>query len=91
MIYIYPWLNIAYEMIISVMNRNELLKALGKNIQKQRKSLGISQEAFAASINMDRSYYGHIEQGKINISIEKLYLLCKPLKTSLENITKGIV
>ena len=43
--------------------------ALGLRIQSLRKELGLSQERFALSINMDRTYYASVEAGKRNISL----------------------
>lgn len=41
----------------------------GERIKKLRLSKGISQEKFVISIDMDRTYYASVENGKRNISI----------------------
>ena len=46
--------------------------ALGQRIQSFRKELGLSQERFALSINMDRTYYASVEAGKRNISLANI-------------------
>lgn len=44
-------------------------KKLGQRIKEKRLQLGLSQEKFALSINMDRTYFASVEKGKRNISI----------------------
>ncbi len=46
--------------------------AFGQRIQSLRKELGLSQERFALSINMDRTYYASVEAGKRNISLANI-------------------
>lgn len=41
----------------------------GNIIKKERKNLNLSQEKFALSIGMDRTYYASVEKGKRNISL----------------------
>ena len=41
----------------------------GERIKQLRLSKGLSQEKFAISIDMDRTYYASVEKGKRNISI----------------------
>jgi len=45
-----------------------LQAAFGQKIRSLRKDLGLSQERFALSINMDRTYYASVKTGKRNIS-----------------------
>jgi transcriptional regulator with XRE-family HTH domain len=47
----------------------------GKRVRQLRKGLGMSQEAFAHHINMDRSYYGSIERGERNVSLDNISLI----------------
>ena len=39
-------------------------KKLGQRIKEKRLQLGLSQEKFALSINMDRTYFASVEKGK---------------------------
>lgn len=55
------------------MDRARELKAIGARIRDARRSRGISQEDAARLAGIDRSYFGRIERGKINVS--SLYLL----------------
>lgn len=46
--------------------------ALGKAIRSVRQERGLSQEACASRLDIDRSYFGAIERGEVNISLETL-------------------
>ncbi len=41
----------------------------GQVIKQYRNKLGLSQEKFALSIDMDRTYYASVEAGKRNVSL----------------------
>ena len=52
----------------------EMIQAnFGKTIKKIREGTGLSQEKFALSIGMDRTYYASVEAGKRNISLKNIY------------------
>ena len=63
---------------------------LGERIKQIRLSKGISQEKFALSIEMDRTYYASVESGKRNISIINIEKISNGLEISLEELFKGI-
>ena len=44
-----------------------ILVEFGKRLRDLRHTKGKSQEKFALSINMDRTYYASVESGKRNI------------------------
>jgi len=46
--------------------------AVGQAIRSLREEHGSSQEAFAAAAGLDRSYYGAIERGEFNVTIDTL-------------------
>lgn len=54
------------------MQKKELLKKIGKNIQTQRQIKGLTQETFAELMNVSWSYVSKIESGVINLSIGKI-------------------
>lgn len=56
------------------MSADPRLLALGTAIREARNAAGLSQEALAAEVEIDRSYFGHIERGSRNPSI---LTLCK--------------
>lgn len=56
------------------MNRHkEKLLKLGRNIKRERKLKGLTQEYVALKADVSLSYYGRVERGEQNITI--LYLL----------------
>lgn len=65
----------------------------GLRIQQLRKSKNLSQEKFALSINMDRTYYASVEAGHRNISICNIEKIALGFQISIselfENLPKG--
>lgn len=61
-------------------------KSFGMAIRDIRTKQGISQEKFAYSINMDRTYYSSVEAGKRNISIKNIEKIADGLNISLSNL-----
>lgn len=56
------------------------LKArFGEAVRRLRKGTGISQEAFAVKSGIDRSYYGRIERGEINVSLDNIEKIASAL------------
>ncbi len=45
---------------------------LGNAIRAARKQQGYTQESFALKANLDRSYYGAIERGEFNITVDTI-------------------
>lgn len=62
----------------------------GERIKKLWLSKGISQEKFAISIDMDRTYYASVENGKRNISIVNIEKIAKGLDVSLEELFREV-
>lgn len=52
-------------------------KEFGLAIKKLREDTGLSQEKFALSIGMDRTYYASVEAGKRNISLQNIYKIAE--------------
>lgn len=48
---------------------NDYLVSFGRRVRELRQQTGLSQEKFALSIGMDRTYYSSVESGKRNISL----------------------
>jgi transcriptional regulator with XRE-family HTH domain len=43
--------------------------ALGEAIRSARRERGYAQEAFAAHVGLDRSYFGAVERGEFNVTL----------------------
>ena len=64
----------------------KLAKALGKRIQKARKSTGMTQEDVAYKIGISRAYMGYIEQGRYSPSLEVLEKIARVLKIKMSDL-----
>ena len=62
----------------------------GYRIRRLRENKALSQEKFALSIGMDRTYYASVESGKRNISLVNIERIAKGLEVSLSDLFKGI-
>lgn len=58
-------------------------KNFGLAIKKLREDTGLSQEKFALSIGMDRTYYASVEAGKRNISLQNIYKIAEGFNISV--------
>jgi XRE family transcriptional regulator, regulator of sulfur utilization len=47
-------------------------RALGEAIRSARRERGYAQEAFAAHVGLDRSYFGAVERDEFNITLATL-------------------
>lgn len=57
---------------------------VGLRIKELRAEPGMSQEAFAYSIEMSRTYFAEVETGKRNVSIENIDRIARGLGVSLK-------
>lgn len=48
---------------------NDYLVSFGQRVRELRQQTGLSQEKFALTIGMDRTYYSSVESGKRNLSL----------------------
>jgi transcriptional regulator with XRE-family HTH domain len=54
-------------------------QAFGRAVREMRRERGYAQEAFAAVAGMDRSYFGGIERGEFNVSLDTIVKLAGAL------------
>jgi transcriptional regulator with XRE-family HTH domain len=62
--------------------------AFGAAIRSMRTERGLPQEAFAARAGMDRSYYGAIERGEFNVSLDTIAKIAGALGVSAAALLK---
>ena len=67
-----------------------ITKQFGERIRELRNVKGLSQEKFALSIDMDRTYYASVESGKRNVSINNIDKIARGFGVSLEELFKGL-
>lgn len=65
-------------------------QAFGLKVQQLRKETGMSQEKFALSIDMDRTYLASVEAGKRNISLCNIEKIAGGLNISVSELLSGI-
>jgi transcriptional regulator with XRE-family HTH domain len=63
-------------------------QALANAIRSTRERRGHSQEGFAARAGMDRSYYGAIERGEFNPSLDTIVRIATSLGTRASALLK---
>jgi transcriptional regulator with XRE-family HTH domain len=68
------------------MSPRELQRRLGLVIRRHRERLKYSQEAFAGSADIHRTYYGNIERGTQNFSMEYLLKISLVLNIPLSTL-----
>lgn len=56
--------------------------ALGSAARSMRVERGLAQESLAARAGMDRSYYGAIERGEFNVSLDTIVKIAGALGVS---------
>ncbi len=50
----------------------DLQRTVGRNIRAHREALGESQEAFARSLHVHRTYLGGVERGERNLTLKSV-------------------
>jgi len=61
------------------MSSDDIKILFGRRVRQLRTALGTSQEAFAHLIGIDRSYFGSIERGERNVSLDNIQLIANGL------------
>jgi transcriptional regulator with XRE-family HTH domain len=63
-------------------------QALGKAIRDARKKQGYTQESFALHAKIDRSYYGAIERGEFNVTVDTIVTIAAGLDVPIAELFK---
>jgi transcriptional regulator with XRE-family HTH domain len=63
-------------------------QALGAAIRVMRKRQGHTQESFAHEAKIDRSYYGAIERGEFNVTVDTIMAIASGLSVSAAELFK---
>lgn len=79
-----------FSVFASRITRNLALKKFGLKVQQLRKEVGMSQEKFALSIDMDRTYLASVEAGRRNISINNIKKIADGLSITISELFVGI-
>ena len=68
----------------------DIQQSFGLRVQQLRKATGMSQEKFALSIDMDRTYLASVEAGKRNISINNIKKIADGLSITISELCVGV-
>lgn len=64
----------------------DLSKQIGLAIREHRIAKNITQEKLALMCDIDRSYFGRIERGEVNITVVKLSQIAQILELSIKDL-----
>lgn len=70
----------------STSEEHEYLKAVGQRIREARLKTGQSQEIFARTCDLDRTYISDVERGERNISLLNLKKITDTLSVPISTI-----
>lgn len=62
----------------------------GLRVRELRKAKKLSQEAFAATCDLDRTYISGIERGRRNVSLRNIEVIANALRISISELTKDL-
>ncbi len=66
--------------------KENYLKLIGSNIRRLRKQAELTQEDVADRANLNASYYGRIERGEINVTLETLASIARALNIEINDL-----
>jgi transcriptional regulator with XRE-family HTH domain len=72
-----------------VADKDDLI-ALGREIRRHRKALGLSQEVLAERAGLHRNYVGFLERGERNPSATTLFVLARALQVRVADLVAGL-
>ena len=64
-------------------------KVIGNHIRVARKHVRMTQSTCAMLLNISNSYYSRIECGAVHLNLDRLFEICKILKTRPEYILEN--
>lgn len=65
------------------------LKAIGNNIKRCRKNMGLTQANLAEKINLSTIHMSHLETGTASMSLECMLNICDVLKVTPDELLFG--
>jgi transcriptional regulator with XRE-family HTH domain len=68
-----------------------VMQQLGRRVREAREATGLSQTAFAEMAGMDRLYFGRIELGKQNPTVNMLLRIALEADVEAASLLSGLV
>lgn len=72
--------------VIHIMSSNKILEVFGRNVQRHRKILNMSQEKLAEKAGVHRTYIGMIERAEKNITLLNMEKIAKALNVEIKDL-----
>lgn len=72
------------------MSDDSILIRFGERVRQLRKARGFSQQSFAETCGLDRTYIGGIERGERNVALRNIEVIAKSLGLSVSELTTGL-
>jgi transcriptional regulator with XRE-family HTH domain len=70
--------------------RTDITRRFGNRVRELRQRAGLSQEAFAAKCDLDRTYISGIERGLRNVALRNIESIADALGISASELMKGL-
>ena len=70
--------------------RTDITRRFGNRLRELRQRAGVSQEAFAAKCDLDRTYISGIERGKRNVALRNIEAIATGLNLPISELMKGL-
>lgn len=70
--------------------QKDILIRFGERVRQLRTERDLSQEAFAALCELDRTYIGGIERGERNLSLRNIEVIANALGITVSKLTEGL-
>lgn len=68
----------------------DILVRFGERVRSLRKAQGYSQEAFAVTCELDRTYMGGIERGERNLALRNIERIAQALDMTVAQLLEGV-
>lgn len=72
------------------MSDDNILIRFGERVRQLRKAKGFSQQSFAETCGLDRTYIGGIERGERNVALRNIEVIAKSLGLPVSELTTGL-
>ena len=72
------------------MSDDSILIRFGERVRQLRKAKGFSQQSFAETCGLDRTYIGGIERGERNVALRNIEVIAKSLGLPVSELTTGL-
>ena len=69
--------------------KSEVRLLFARRVRSLREQQGWTQEGFAAAVGLDRAYYGRVERGLANVTLETIQTIADGLGVEVRDLFDG--